>query len=408
MDEIKIEIDSEIKVAEKETYFNRETLEMLTDSLEIIYYKNLQFEEIINNNLLGEFKKNGNYEIDKEILLELISAKKIIKESKDNKYILSVPIKEGFESFVLTLQIEDELDKQIAILKIVETNLKSNGEKELLKTQIGKYKDDRDIYFLIKVKKLFNIVDSENGGKDLDNEEFLKLILKKIQNFKSFKNKSGNLEEIAKDYINKIIEIMKDNPGKYSDYILRHYGIYLLEMQDLTGDSKYYQKMKYKLDNLLNETRKKIKDPVLDPLIEAARKEFLKQFEIIKEEILNPKPVITKPKIKENAQTKRQTQEEKKSGGGKKSSAKKIAVAKKVSAKKTAVKNYPTFKPQENFIKELKPKEKIEKVEKQPKEDLNQDKDSSNLLLRALLYQESIISPANTAQSQNNKMEMSL
>lgn len=339
-DKLKTNVQTENIEQKIETYFNRETLEILTDPLEISYYKNLQYDEIVDSELLGEFDKSGNYLINRDILLELVAVKKVIKESKDNKYILSAPVKD-FNSLLFTLQIDDEEDKKVAVLKIIENDLRINGEKELLKTNIARYKDDNDIYFLTKVKKLFNVVDSDNDGKELNNEEFLKIILKKFKDFKLLKKQEVKFEENAKQYLEQIIEILNNNPGKFSEYILRKYNIFLEETKESIGKPKYYKNLKYKLDKLINETKKVVKDPIVESLIGNVRKQYLENAKKTQNEILEIK-VATKPNIKEKPKEKKAETEKKIE---KKKAVAKKAQIKKKAAKKDASKPTTIYKP---------------------------------------------------------------
>ncbi len=333
MEENKLETNTQTEKIE--TYFNRETLENLTDPLEISYYKSLQHDEIVDNELLGEFDKSGNYLISRDVLLELVAVKKIIKESKDNKYILSAPVSEGIV-FLFTLQIEDDGDKKIAIMKMIENDVRINGIKEIIKTNIARYKDDNDIYFMTKVKKIFNIVESEGNGKEINNEEFLKIIIKRIKDFKSLKKQDAKFEENAKQYLDQIIDILTKNPGKFSEYILRKYNILLEESKELIGKPKYYKNLKIKLDNLINETRKSLKDSIIENLIKEARKQFLENNKQIQKEILEPKVAI-KPNAKEKPKEKKAEGADKKIAN--KKSGPKKAPPKKKSAKKEADKS---------------------------------------------------------------------
>lgn len=294
------------KVEIKQTYFNRETLEILTDPLEVLYYKSLQEDEIIKSNLLGEFDNSGNYNINKDILLELVSAKKYIKESQDDKYILNMPVKEGFSDLIFTLQISQDADKKTAVLKLIETYVRFNGTKEILKTTIARYKDDADIYFFLKIKKLFNVVDVDEGeGKEINNEEFLKIILKKFQDFKSLEIQEPIFDNMAKEYIDNIINILEKNPSKNSGYILRHYALLVNELKEFSGKPGFNRLIKIKLDKIIDDTNKKIKDFVLEPLIAEARNVFLTKKKEAQSNILEPKQEILKkveekdkPKVK--------------------------------------------------------------------------------------------------------------
>ncbi len=393
----------------KENYVNRETLEVLTDSFDISYYKNLQDDEIFENLLLGEFNKLGDYAIKKEILLELVSAKKYIKEAKDNKYILSAPVKSGMKELTFTLQIESEGNKKNAVLRLIEKDIKIDLSEDLLKTVIARYKDDDDIYFLIKVKKIFNIVD-DSDGKDINNEEILNIILKKLQDFKLLKTQSNKFEDLSKVYIEKIIGILKDNPGKFSEYVLRQYGFYLESMKDSIGKQNYYRLLKIKLDRIIDEANKNNKDLIINPLILEARKQFLNENKQIQDDILIPKPVIVKAPVKEKPQAPAKKVEEVKKAVKKDAPKKKVEEKKK--EKKEDEKKYPAFVPQETE-KTKKQSLKLDNSDKKPdKEVKNPDKNNVNsgLLLSEVLSSQVVMTTnalsKTTPKEQQNVMTL--
>lgn len=330
----------------KQTYLNRETLEILTDPLEISYYKSLQQDEIVKSNLLGEFDNVGNYNINKDILIELVSGRKYIKESQDDKYVLKMPIKEGFNDLMFTLQISQEADKKTAILRLIETYTRYNGIKEIFKTIVARYKDDADIYFFLKIKKLFNIVDvDESEGKDIKNEEFLKIILKKFQDFKLLETQDPIFDNMAKEYIDNIISILEKNPSKNSKYILRHYSLLVNELKGFSGKPGFNRLLKIKLDKIIDDTNKKIKDFVLEPLIIEARNVFLTKKKEAQKNILEPKQEL---------QAKVETKKEEKP---------KVKTAEKPEESKKDSKSKPKSKPKK---KENKNKDKDKKKTQQP------------------------------------------
>lgn len=379
-DKLKDKNEAEVKESPKETYFNRDTMEILTDSLDISYYKNLQQDEIVDSFLLGEFDSLGNYIINKDILLELVAVKKTIKESKENRYILSAKVKEGFDNFVFTLQIDDEGSQKIAALRLIENDTKPNGVKEILKTSIGRYKDDNDVYFMTKVKKIFNIVEGEAEGKDLNNEEFLKIVLKKLQIFKTLKKHEGEFEENAKNYIESVVAILKNNPGKFSEYVLRKYGIMLDDMKELIGKPKYYKTIKMKLDKLINESKKVIKDTAVNALIDEARKQFLDKCQNTKKAIFEVK-VEAKKENKVKPVVKKQEAAEKKVE--KKKSAPKKPEAKKAAKKPVKKQNNPAFK----LAEQQKPKAPTIELPVENKTDENKTKAKVNTAINgATMY----------------------
>ena len=74
-----MQIQEEIEV-KKQTWTNPFSKEIFSDATEIAYNKSVLEEEILENLLLGSFSDDGNYSINKDILIELVSVNKYIEE----------------------------------------------------------------------------------------------------------------------------------------------------------------------------------------------------------------------------------------------------------------------------------------------------------------------------------------
>ena len=145
----------EIKEEQKYKYVNRETGLEITDPGDIHYYMCAQNDQIIENLLLGKFRNDGSYYIEKEYLMELLKIDKYISQHDDNKYILIGDVKT--HEFKFTLLIENVAgSKKCATLRLIEQILK-NDKVELLKTIVARYTDDADQYFMTKVNKVFAV-----------------------------------------------------------------------------------------------------------------------------------------------------------------------------------------------------------------------------------------------------------
>lgn len=273
---------------ELEKHTCRETGEVLTDPVDISYYKVEQKEQIIENLLLGEFDSEGKYVIEKSFLKELVKVKKVIKEQFENKYILISKLGE-FGELKFTVQIgEIEEGKKIAVLKFIEISINLNDEREILRTYVASYKDDNDQFFLEKVFKLFNIVKQEDyDGKEIDPEELL-LILRRFKTLYALKTKRvEGLDYISNTYIDEVLAILKKYPSKFSTYISRKYFEFLKEMVGVEGKPKYYIKIKKFLDKLINSSKKEAPKELMDE-IKRSREEYCKNYNNVIDPIMAP------------------------------------------------------------------------------------------------------------------------
>lgn len=371
---------------EKTEHLNRESLEILTDSINIAYYKILQLEQAVEDKLLGSFDKNGDYSISKDILQEFVVAKKYIKHSKDNQYILAAPTKDGFNELLFALQIESENGIKTAIMRFVEVSASFNNEKGIIRINVARYKDNDDIYFISKVKKIFNIVD-DSDGKEIDNEEFVKIVLKKFKEYAILEKELFKTEKLDKEYIYEIIAFLKGYPGKHSEYILRHYENYLEEYKHIAEKPGYYKNLRKKLDKLINQTRQKNGDSEIDKVVNAARKKYAENYERLYKEIFEEKtkeietPAVKKQEqsIKKSVQASRKPKFSSKKNKGKDS-------AKKAKPTKTEKKSVQIIKPiifntlsqkidKPKTDKEEKSNEKKTKKKEDEKLDLDIDRD---------------------------------
>lgn len=323
-------------VEEKIEYKNRETGEVLTNPIDISYYKTLQNDLIIENSLLGHFDKLGKYVIEKNFLVELVKTKKYVVDSIENKYVLAAPYTDG--EFKLTLVIEDlkAEDKKIATLRFIEFCEKPEGEQEILKTIVATYKDDADSFFIKKAFKVFNIVEKSELGDEID-EEVMLAILQRLKLIKGLKkNRIAMYDFISSGFVDEILAILRANPSKFSEYVLRKYGEGLLLLKDKISKDNYYILVKNMLVSILKSAIHQQKDENVSNLLNNAFKKYLSKYSEMHEELIAvPKEAIKK---KQDA-PKTQVKSGGSSGGGKKKKAGKAKVVAKKAVKKGSAKS---------------------------------------------------------------------
>ena len=323
-------------VEEKIEYKNRETGEVLTNPIDISYYKTLQNDLIIENSLLGHFDKLGKYVIEKNFLVELVKIKKYVVDSIENKYVLEAPYTDG--EFKLTLVIEylKAEDKKIATLRFIEFCEKSEGEQEILKTIVATYKDDADSFFIKKAFKVFNIVEKSELGDEID-EEVMLAILKRLKLIKGLKkSRIAMYDFISSGFVDEILAILRANPSKFSEYVLRKYGEGLLLLKDKISKDNYYILVKNMLVSILKSAIHQQKDENVSNLLNNAFKKYLSKYSEMHEELIAaPKEAIKK----KQDEPKTQVESGGSSGNEKKKKAGKAKVVAKKAVKKSSVKS---------------------------------------------------------------------
>lgn len=323
-------------VEEKIEYKNRETGEVLTNPIDISYYKTLQNDLIIENSLLGHFDKLGKYVIEKNFLVELVKTKKYVVDSIENKYVLEAPYTDG--EFKLTLVIEDlkAEDKKIATLRFIEFCEKPEGEQEILKTIVATYRDDADSFFIKKAFKVFNIVEKSELGDEID-EEVMLAILKRLKLIKGLKkSRIAMYDFISSGFVDEILAILRANPSKFSEYVLRKYGEGLLLLKDKISKDNYYILVKNMLVSILKSAIHQQKNENVSNLLNNAFKKYLSKYSEMHEELIAaPKEAIKK----KQDEPKTQVESGGSSGNEKKKKAGKAKVVAKKAVKKGSAKS---------------------------------------------------------------------
>ena len=331
----------EVLNEEKIEYVNRETGLVLTNSVDIEYYKTIQNDTIIENGLLGSFTKEGRYSIEKKFLIELVKIKKFVVESFEYKYVLNSILED--KELTFTLVIEDSIseEKKVATLRFIEKIIKEDGSEELLKTNVATYRDDPDIYFVKKAFKVFNIVEkSDVEGKS--NEEELLSILNRFKEIKILKAKRISvLDYISSAYIDTILAVLRANPCKFSEFVLRKYGEGLASLRDKISADNYYILVRRMLDRILDGAKVQLKDERILSQILKAKQNFVNSYKKLHEELTAaPK----KEELQKQKQNSSAEPAQKPSGGGaKKKASPKVKSAGKKPAKKAAPQKSVTY-----------------------------------------------------------------
>lgn len=267
----------------------------LTNEGEIRYYKQVQENDVLNNNLLGDFNELGNYVIKKSVIEELISVTKIMQYSYDKiTFCTSLnKIKNyGNLEFAIKIVLNDpEKDQATAFLELLEPVNKVNGfYQNTNAVLIATYVDVADKTFLGKVCVAFNMKNKDDvkGGKKYQ-ESIDDIIARKdyLEALKRISNSSMN--KVEKEFYQKRISIlMKSESGKE---IIKILDLEIARLNNLflnKRSASYYKVMNELLDRIIESKGKKIlyNDKDLMDKLQSAQETYLQDMNNIRRKTL--------------------------------------------------------------------------------------------------------------------------
>jgi len=190
----------------------------LSNKDEIENYKRKQQIDIMRNQLLGEFDKNGSYFLSPEIINELKNVKKeIVEQYKTYIFLHSVQPIKGYGNISFFVSISKMPTGQLkAKLVLLEKIERVNGFIiNTISASIDEFIGESTADYYESMKKYFNIVKVDQ--KDIaEEEETLKYCtLRKLQLSELWRNVNTKIEKIEKNVFEKKINALKklkDNP----------------------------------------------------------------------------------------------------------------------------------------------------------------------------------------------------
>lgn len=269
------------------------------DSFQTNYFMQELNIEKLEFSLIGEFKSNGKYHIPENIISILVKLNKKIEKQEEQKLYLSAKCGKYIFNFIVDFGFLQQSEKY-ASLKLIEKNLDFFGELQEYVSPLVYYRDDNDIYFMEKVKKLFNII-SENDdveGKNKENEELaLILIEKKDKNKKALDRYLLLSKNRDKIYVKNILKIF-ENSGEFGKFALKRYQKLLLEYHDKLNskDISYYRNLRRLIDFVINNEKQQPKD--FQTMIGKVRGLYAVNNEIIYNKSINPQKAPQEKAIK--------------------------------------------------------------------------------------------------------------
>lgn len=193
---------------------------ILTDKFEIDKYRKQQYLDVVDNLLLGSYNEFGEYEIENEMVEELVKAPKVIESNYENLLFVRTlfPINAfSVINFVVKVTNTDQKGYKTAILELLEPIYKGHGLFENTQTTVLNkvFLPDNDA-FRTNVYTAFNIIanNSDEGSKKEYNEaDYQNIISRKIR-LLYVKQKTVGKIDYEECYKKNIKELEKTEVGK--------------------------------------------------------------------------------------------------------------------------------------------------------------------------------------------------
>ena len=233
----------------------------LTDKTEIEYYKTVQFNDVIDNTMLGDYDKDGNYVIKKEVTKELVTLLKVYTEAFDkNIFCESVKKFDGQTfKFCLKLASNTPVDGKItATLTLLEDVERVNGYyKNINSAEVMSqiFDDDKDV--TEKIYKFFNIkqaVSGDNGDEKVETDFDYPNIIKRLEYFKNLNKYYQSVSaRNQKDLYEKRVKLLLKH--KESNTVLEEFNKQAFHLKGKFLDKNslhYYKHLNQLLDGILD------------------------------------------------------------------------------------------------------------------------------------------------------------
>lgn len=197
---------------------------ILNDKEQIDSYKTEQYINVVDNLMLGNYNECGVYELEPDIVVELINCRKIVNDSYENiLFVNSIKPINVFStlSFAVRITNGDSPSFKYATLELLEPIYKANGMFENTQaTTLKKISLKNDEIFRSEVFRIFNIIakdDDANARTEFkeDEKEFENALMRKIQ-LLYIKNKIKEEQQKESEicYKKTVKELEKTTKGK--------------------------------------------------------------------------------------------------------------------------------------------------------------------------------------------------
>ena len=241
---------------------------VLNNDADIAYFKAIQYNDIIENCLLGDFDSKGNYVVNPVIVEQLLKMKKVfVSAFEKSVFVESVREFEDYGKINFRLKwTNNKQGQKIVVLELLETISRVNGYFEntnhvaLLGVAINDDTSTEAVY------KYFNIVkksedDNDDGAEKEDNRDIIDII-NRIAYFQIAK--VGQRKFMAKYYKDayekKIALLSKSKRGAYLLEDFNKEYLYCKNNFFKEGDIEYYKYLNQLIDAIIERNIDFIKD----------------------------------------------------------------------------------------------------------------------------------------------------
>ena len=193
---------------------------ILTDKYEIDRYKLQEYADVVDNLMLGNYNEFGDYEIQPDILNELLKCQKVIVDNYENiLFVESINKINAFGKLNFAVKVinSEQQGYKTAVLELLEPIYKAKGYIENTQATIIKKINLRfNDAFKTEIYKQFNIVliDGEGGKIEIEDEDVFKETIERKIRLLYVKKYLDNQQDFEICYKKNIEELSKTEEGK--------------------------------------------------------------------------------------------------------------------------------------------------------------------------------------------------
>ena len=241
---------------------------VLNNDSDIEYFKAIQYNDIIDNCLLGDFDSKGNYVVNPVIVEQLLKIKKIfVSAFEKSVFVESIREFDGYGKINFRLKwTNNNQGQKVVVLELLENVTRVNGYFEntnhvaLLGVAINDDTSTEAVY------KYFNVVkkspdDNDDGAEKEDNRDIIDII-NRIAYFQIAKvGQRKFMAKYYKDAYEKKIALLSKN--KRGAYLLEDFNkeyLYCNNRFFKEGDVEYYKYLNQLIDAIIERNIDFIKD----------------------------------------------------------------------------------------------------------------------------------------------------
>lgn len=206
--------------------------------------------QALQNNLLGNYNKQGKYVIDEHIVNELVSMQKIYNDATKGELYASAQSKNGRTlKFQIRMNTYPLKDMSVAKLYLLEDIPCWGGRtQKTIKTKVGKFTDDIADDFFEKAIDYFNvIIDEDDKGEEVKGEQIKSsnIDIKQELNNAITEYSVQQFDDIYKRMFNeKFLYLRRLTNSPFAREVL---GEFMEEIKD--GSAYYYKDFSKKIPN---------------------------------------------------------------------------------------------------------------------------------------------------------------